>query len=506
MNPLLSNLLNLFELSNLSQGLVNQVSNDFTLSDVGVKLLSVFLLIAVNALFVTAEFSIVSVRRSRINQLVGAGDIQARTVQDLQGSIDRLLSTTQLGITLSSLALGWIGESAMSGLVADGLNYLPFSPNIQQAISHSIALPLTFLGIAYLQIVLGELCPKSVALLYSEQLARFLGAPSLAIARLFNPFIWILNQSTRLLLRLVGIQYTGQGWYHQVTPEELQLIIATSSESTGLEAEERELLRNVFEFGDVTTGEVMIPRTIIAAIPCNATLKMVLEEVADSGHSRYPVIGESLDDVRGLISFKELANPLSQGIGLLEQSIQDWVRPVRFVPEYMPLSELLPLMQRSHQPMIMVVDEFGGTAGLVTIEDVVAEILGDSVELDSAEEPTIQILDTQTFLVQAQMNLEEVNEMLNLTLPLTDEYQTLAGFVLFQLQRIPKVGETLLYEGYELTITSTDGPRLNQIRIHRLESPETRDDQELNHLLTETETSDRPSSNDPEISSENMLP
>lgn len=451
-------------------------------TDVGLKLLAVFGLITINAFFVAAEFSIVSVRRSRISQLVGAGDIQARTVQDLQRSLDRLLSTTQIGITLSSLALGWISESAIAALVADWLVYLPFPAHLWHGVAHSLAIPLTFIGVAYLQIVLGELCPKSVALFYSEQLARFLGTPSQAIARIFNPFIWILNQSTRLLLRLVGIQYTQQAWYNQVTPEELQLIIATSSESTGLEAEERELLRNVFEFGEVTTGEIMVPRTSIAAVPCNATLRMLLEEVAESGHSRYPVIGESLDDIRGLIHFKEIAEPLSQNSAWMDQALEQWIRPARFVQEYMPLSELLPLMQRSHQEMVMVVDEFGGTAGLVTLEDVVGEILGDVVELDNTEEPEIQIVDPQTFLVQAQTNLDELNEMLNLELPLTDEYQTLAGFILFQLQRIPEPGEVFYYDGYQFTIVSAEGPRLHQIQIHRPETLGTETDLDLEEV------------------------
>ena len=445
----------------------------FTWSESLIRVLSVLLLITINAFFVAAEFSIVSVRRSRINQLVDAGDTQAKTVQNLQQSIDRLLSATQLGITLSSLALGWIGESAMTVLVADWISQLPVAERNRQAIAHSFSLPVTFFLIAYLQIVLGELCPKSVALLYSEQLARVLAAPSLAIARLFNPFIWILNQSTRLLLRLGGIQYTEQGgWYDQVTPEELQRIITTSSESTGLEAEERQLLRNVFEFGDVSAGEVMIPRTSIAAMTNDDTFQVLLEEVANSGHSRYPVIGESLDDIRGIIHFKELAEPLAQGTLSLQDSIQAWVRPARFVPEYMLLSELLPLMQRSRQPMVMVVDEYGGTAGLVTIEDLVSEILGDTAEPSSSDELSMQILDDQTFIVQAQMNLEEVNELLNLDLPLTDDYQTLGGFVLFQLQRIPQPGEILRYQDYEFTVISAEGPRLHQIQIHRLEVSE----------------------------------
>jgi CBS domain containing-hemolysin-like protein len=480
-------------------------TTDFTGADVLARLAAVLLLITINAFFVAAEFSMVSVRRSRINQLVDAGDLQARTVQNLQQSIERLLSTTQLGITLSSLALGWIGENAMAGLVANWLSQLPLAENNRHVFTHSIAIPITFVLLAYLQIVLGELCPKAVALLYSEQLARFLAAPSLAIARIFHPFIWILNQSTRLLLRLGGIQYTGQGWSNQVTPEELQLIIATSSESTGLEAEERQLLSNVFEFGDVSAGEVMVPRTSVAAIPYDATFKMFLEEVAESGHSRYPVVGESLDDVRGLLHLRELAAPLAQEALNLDSPIRDWLRPARFVPEYMLLSELLPLMQRSRQPMVMVVDEYGGTAGLVTIEDLIAEILGDTAELDNDDTASIQMLDEQTFLVQAQIDLEEVNEALNLELPLADDYQTLGGFILFRLQKIPQLGESLHYGDADFTIISAEGPRLHQIQIHRLGAAETNlsdftvteaEDVERIHTMTSAE---RPEESDPSL-------
>jgi CBS domain containing-hemolysin-like protein len=434
----------------------------------GLKFVAVLLLIAINAFFVTAEFSIVSVRRSRISQLVDAGDLQARTVQELQNSIDRLLSTTQLGITLSSLALGWIGESTIVGLVENWIHYLPLPRSVTPAIAHSLAIPLAFFLIAYLQIVLGELCPKSLALLYSEELARFLGPFSLAIARFFNPFIWILNQSTRLLLRLVGIQYNGQGWYNQVTPEELELIINTTSESVGLEAEERELLSNVFQFGDVSVAEVMVQRPSVAAVHVEATLGELLEEVAQSGHSRYPVVGDSLDDICGMIHFKELVEPLVQGTLTLDSPIQPWIRPTRFVPESTALSELLSLMQRSQQHMIIVVDEFGGTAGLVTLQDLASQILGEILEPESDRELTVQILDPHTFLVQAQVNLAEVNETLNLDLPLTDEYQTLGGFLFYQWQRIPRPGEILTYTNYELTVLSAQGPRLDQIKIHRL--------------------------------------
>ena len=444
---------------------------ELSFTDVGLRFLSVLLLIAINAFFVTAEFSIVSVRRSRINQLVDAGDVQARTVQSLQRSIDRLLSTTQLGITLSSLALGWIGESTMAVVVAVWLAQLPLPDSWIQPISHSLSTVIAFLMIAYLQIVLGELVPKSLALLYSEEIARFLGPFSLAISRFFNPFIWVLNQSTRLLLRLFGVQYAGQGWYNQVTPEELQLIIATSSESSGLEQEERELLSNVFEFAEVSAESVMVRRSSMITLPIDATVRDLMVEVAESGHSRFPITGESLDDICGFVHLKELAEPLVQGTLNLESPIKSWIQPARFVPEYTSLGELLTLMQRDRHHMVLVVDEFGGTAGLVTIQDLVTQIIGDPPESESDEALSFQVVDENTFLIQAQMDVEEINDRLQLDLPLTDEYQTLGGFLFYQWQKIPQKGETLQYANYELTVVSAEGPRLNEIRVHRIETP-----------------------------------
>ncbi|MEC4803603.1 MAG: hemolysin family protein [Jaaginema sp. PMC 1079.18] len=443
----------------------------FTFQDILLRLLSVLLLIAINAFFVTAEFAMVSVRRSRINQLVEAGDLQAQTVQSLQRSIERLLSTTQIGITLSSLALGWIGESTIAVVLMQGISSLPLPLNFEGWLTHSLAIPVAFFAIAYLQIVLGELCPKSVALMYSEQLARFLGPPSLAISRIFNPFIWILNQSTRALLRFGGIRYVGQGWYNRITPEELQLMIATERESTGLEAEERELLNNVFEFSESIAAEVMIPRTNISYIAYDATFAELLAKVTATGHSRYPVTRESLDDVCGIIDFKNLAEPLAQNCLSHHTSIQAWVKPARFVPEITPLNELLPLMQRSRLEMVMLVDEFGGIAGLITRQDVIDELIGDNSEFDKSEKVALQILDDRTFLVEAQLNLEEVNELLDLELPITDEYQTLGGFLLYQFQKIPTQGETLHFENLDLTIVAAEGPRLYQIRIYRHDEP-----------------------------------
>jgi CBS domain containing-hemolysin-like protein len=437
-------------------------------TDLGLRLLSVVVLITINAFFVTAEFSMVTVRRSRIHQLVEAGDIQALAVEGLQRSIDRLLSTTQLGITLSSLALGWIGESTIAILVRLWLQSWPLPSRINTILAHSLSIPIAFFLLAYLQIVLGELCPKSVAMLYSEQLARFLGPSVRAIVRFFNPFIWILNHSTRWLLRLFGIEYTGQSWRSPVTPEELQLIISTERESIGFQAREREMLKNIFEFGEVMVREVMVPRTSIVALPISATMQTFLREMATTGYSCYPVIGESLDDIRGIVYLKDLAKALAVEKLTLTTQIEPWMQVARFVPEHTPLNELLPLMQQQKPTMVMVVDEFGGTVGLVTIKDVITQIIGYSGESENIDNLLIETLDDQRFLVQAQINLENLNEMLHLNLPINREYQTLGGFLLYQLQKIPVLGETFRYENLEFTVVSVTGPRLHQIQIQRL--------------------------------------
>ena len=427
----------------------------------------VFLLIAINAFFVTAEFSIVSVRRSRISQLVKDGDLQAQTVQSLQRSIDRLLSTTQLGITLSSLALGWVGEKTITSSIIPLIESLNLPVYIPETSVHSLSLLLSFVILAYLQIVLGELCPKSVALMYPEKLAKFFGPPSLVIARIFRPFIAVLNLSTRLLLKLLGVNYSGRGWYEQVTSEELQLIIATERESTGLEADQRQLLKNVFEFRDDTAEEVMIPRTDIVFLSLTSTFEELLQTVATKGYSGYPVIGDSLDDIKGIIHYKKLSEPLAKGELDRNSTIESWIEPVSFISESKSLNELLPLMQRWQQKMIIVLDEFGGTSGLITLHDLIAEIVGDAGNAPETGFEAIQKLDENTFLVSAQINLEEVNEKLELALPLADNYNTLGGFLLEQWQKIPHQGEKLQYEDLNFTVALADSNRLYQITIER---------------------------------------
>jgi CBS domain containing-hemolysin-like protein len=303
--------------------------------------------------------------------------------------------------------------------------------------------------------------------MYPEQLARFFGPPSVAIARIFSPFVAFLNLSTRLLLKLIGVEFSGDGWYEKVTSEELQLMIATERESIGLEAEQRQLLKNVFEFRDDTAEEVMIPRTDIKFLNLDTTFGELLEAIAEYGYSGYPVIGDSLDDIRGIIHYKKLAEPLGKGAINHDSTLEPWLEPISFIPEATSLNQLLPSMQRSQQKMMVVIDEFGGTSGLITLHDLIAEIVGDAgIDLETGIE-TVQKIDENTFLVSAQMNLEEVNEQLELTLPLGTEYNTLGGFLLEQWQKIPHQGERLEYENLAFTVTVADSNRLYQILITR---------------------------------------
>ncbi len=426
-------------------------------------IISIVILIGINAFFVATEFAIVSVRRSRINQLVAAGNLPAKTVQKIQRDMERLLSTTQIGITLSSLALGWIGENTIGNLLHEWILKLPFKQEISTQISHYIAIPTAFCFIAYLQIVLGELCPKAIALLYREQISGYLGTPSIAIARFFQPLIWILTQSTRYLLKLVGIDYTGQ-FYSYLTWEELQIII-TEKETTKLDSEQRQFLKNVFQFQDVLVSEVMVTRNNIKGISSTANLQDLFTKMDKYGYKCYPVTGDSLDDIKGMISVKELIPILATGNIDINSLIETWMIPVRFIPEFTSLSELLSMMQKDKLSMVIVVDEFGSTVGLITLNDLIAEIIGGDNQSENQQQLTIQKIDHNTFIIQAQINIEEVNQILNINLPLIPEYQTLGGFILYQFQKIPQQGEIMHFDNLEITVISCENRRLDQVQI-----------------------------------------
>ena len=424
-------------------------------SDIGWRLLIVFGLIAIDAFFVIAEFSILSVRRSRIAQLVAAGDDRAKQVQNLQRGMERLLSTTQVGISLSTLALGWIGERAIAQIFAQWLESI--------SLAHALAIPLTFFLLAYLQIVFGELIPKSIALIYAEPIARFLGTPSLAIARIFSPLIWVLDRSTKLCLRLVGIKYRFED-RDRVTFKELQAMVSTERESSGLALEQREVLTKVLEFADKIATDVMIPSTQIVTVPQTATCQTLLIKIATTGYCRYPVTDTSPNKIVGIVSFKDFVPLLAAGKPAGQIPIHKWIQPVEFVAESTPLSVVLQQMQQFDRHMTIVIDEFGNTAGLITRQDAISEMIGINVAPDRQNQ-LFQKLADGTFLIQAQINLEDLNAQLDIDLPLADDYQTLAGFLLNKLQHFPQAGESLDYRDWNFTVISTVGPRIDRVRV-----------------------------------------
>jgi CBS domain containing-hemolysin-like protein len=430
------------------------------------RLILVAVLIAINAFFVTIEFAIFSVRRSRIAQLVASGDLQAKQVQRLQQGIERLLSTTQLGITLSSLALGWIGERALAQVFYQLILLSPLPPNSAKSIAHSISIPLTFFLLAYLQIVFGELIPKTIALTYAEGISRFLGSPSLAIARCFAPPIWILNQSTSFFLRLFGIKNRDES-YTRLTIKELQTIVTAEQESSGLVKEQRKLLARVLEFGEVLATNIMTPRTQIVAVNRSDTLQDLLTQITKTGYSRYPVIDESLDRSIGTISFKDLTPLFAAGKLRLEAPILGWMKPIQNVPESTPVRDILMMMQEEDFKMVLVVDEFGSTSGLITRQDAISALLGIENSLQR-ENRSIHSLSEDRFIVQAQIEIDYLNRQIPIDLPTGAEYQTLGGFLLDRWQEIPIVGDSLNYHNWKLTVTSIVGPRIDRVRIERI--------------------------------------
>jgi CBS domain containing-hemolysin-like protein len=449
------------------------------------RLFAILFLVLLNGFFVAAEFALIAVRRTRIEQLVEEGNRAAEAVQRAQKDIDKALSASQIGITLASLALGWVGEPTISAVLrpffqtvgfGEFLGKLPFASGEKSVEVLSIA--LAFFLISYMHIVLGELAPKSIAIQYAEKTALTVAQPNQVFYYLFAPFMKILNFSSNLVLRVLKVEPVLNMHHSGLSSEELQLMIAASSESGALEAGERELLSNIFEFGDVVASEVMVPRTRINSIEIDSTFQDLLAEVAATGHSRYPVYEESIDEVRGFIHIKDVLAKMATSHLDLSAPLTDLevIRPVRFVPESKRLQELLPEMQKDRQAMVIVADEFGGTAGLLTIEDMVEEIVGSITDEGEEVLATITALDETTSVVQAQADLEEVNEQLKLNLPTSDEYQTLGGFLIYHLQKIPEEGEKFLFEGIEFAVLEVNGPRLEKIKVSILLDPAKQDD------------------------------
>ena len=432
-----------------------------------VKLASVAALIFANAFFVAAEFALVSVRRTRIEELIADGNANARTVKRVIHDPDRFIAATQLGITIASLGLGWIGEPALAHLIEPAFRYLP-DAWIAPAAHTVAATAIAFTLITFLHVVIGELAPKSVALAYPEQTALVVARPTVIFENLFRPAIWALNGAGNGLLKLVGLHRpAGHQLVHSV--EELKMLVSASTASGELEPHEKEMLHNVFEFEDRLVRELMIPRTAMTAVDENTTIAEFLQTFSEVRHARYPIYTHSVDNITGFIAIKDVLRAIaSQGAIALDATVKALARPALYVPEVKRVGRLFAEMQNQKIQIAIVIDEFGGTAGMVTLEDLVEQIVGRLGDEVAPAESPVETIDEHTTQIDAQLQVEEVNTQLGIHLPESDGYETVAGFILHALRHIPREGEQIKLDNLKFTITGMNGPKIERVLITRL--------------------------------------
>jgi CBS domain containing-hemolysin-like protein len=424
-------------------------------------LLLVMVLVGANGFFVAAEFALVSIRRTRVRELVRQGNPRARWVQTAINNPDRFIAATQLGITLASLGLGWIGEPALSSLIEPVVNLFPGAA--QSEISHSISAGLAFALITFLHVVVGELAPKSIALQNPERTALFVGQPTVWTEWIFKPAIWLLNGTGNALLRLAGVEpASGHELVHSV--EELKMLVRASAEGGMVENDAQEMVDAVFDFGELLVRQVMVPRTEMVAVREDTGLKEMLDLAAQHPYSKFPVYAENQDQILGVVHLKDLLLKINGEAKTLKA--RDLMREAIFIPETAHVNSLLRLFRLRRRHIAIVLDEYGGTAGIVTLADLLEEIVGE-VSDPFDQEPDIQPLPDGSSLVDGLTLIEEVNEHFNLDLQDPD-YDTIAGFVLGRLERLAKVGDVITTDGVRLRVEAMDGFRIARVSIQPL--------------------------------------
>jgi CBS domain containing-hemolysin-like protein len=423
------------------------------------RLVAVVLLVLANAFFVAAEFALVGVRRTRIAELVAKGNVSARSVQRAIADPDRFIAATQLGITLASLGLGWIGEPALSHLLEPLINLFPTS--IEMELSHSLSAGLAFALITFLHVVIGELAPKSIALQNPERTSLLVARPTLWVEWIFRPAIWVLNGAGNALLRLFKIQpASGHELVHSV--EELKMLVSASAGSGVVEDEAEEMLRAVFDFGETLVRLVMIPRTEMIAVSADSSLEETLQVAIEHQYTKFPVYGESLDQILGVVNLKDLLNSM-QSEQVETKTARDLMREAIFIPETAKVGALLKLFRVRQRHIAIVLDEYGGTAGLVTLADLLEEIVGE-VGDPFDQEPEVLPLPDGSSLIDGLIPIDDFNERFNLNL-YDPYYDTIAGFMLGRLGRLAKVGDTINVEGVKLRVEAMDGLRIARISL-----------------------------------------
>ena len=427
-----------------------------------IRLSAVIFLVLANGFFVAAEFSLVAMRRSRVEQLVAQGNPFARAVQRAVQQLDAYLAATQLGITMASIALGWIGEPALASLIEPLFAGLPETWTFIG--SHALAVAVSFAIITTLHIVLGELAPKSLALQRTEGTALAVAQPLHLFLTVFHPAIHLLNGMGNLVLRLLGLRPAGgEELVHSV--EELKFLVAASRRAGLLVREAEEIVERAFEIADRVAREVMVPRTQVVAIPANEPAAETARRLTEVGYSRYPVYGRDLDDILGVVTAKDVLVQIVEG--RRDRPAHEYMRPAFFVPESKDVASLLREMRERQTHLAVVLDEYGGTAGIVTMEDLLEELVGEIVSEYGTERRLIQSLGPDRLVVDAAIGLEDLNELWNVKLP-TEEADTLGGFVYQQLGEVPRPGQRFSYNHLEFVVLCMVGNRIGLVEVRRV--------------------------------------
>jgi putative hemolysin len=420
-------------------------------------------LVFANGFFVAAEFSIVTVRKTRLDQLIAEGHRWARPVRRAVTNPDPYIAATQLGITMASIGLGWIGEPALASMLQPLLGFVP--AGMAEATAHSIASTIAFAIVTALHIVLGELAPKTIALEKAEATAMVVVKPTELFMKMFWPFILVLNGTGRAVVKLLGLHSRG-GHALVHSEQELMMLVTASQEAGVLEEHEEQMLHRVFGFADLTAGKVMVPRTELVAVRATAARDELIKQIAGQPHTRLPVYRRNLDDVIGMLHLTDLVQAIAAGKKTDAASL---AREVVTVPETLRADDLLAEMKRRHVREAVVIDEYGGTAGLVTFESLMERIVGEIPGEAGAGAARIVVRSDGSADIDGLVLVSEVNSQFAMHID-EEVYNTVGGFVLGSLGRAPRLGDTIQVDGRRMQVTAVDGLRVARVWLSKPES------------------------------------
>jgi CBS domain containing-hemolysin-like protein len=439
------------------------------------RIIVVVLLVAANAFFVAAEFAMVSLRDTRIQQLIEQGRTGARIVRRIQQRLDVFLPAVQFGVTLASLGLGWVGEGTLAGLLMPSISGMAYG----RAYAHALAATVAFIIITYMHVLLGELVPKSLALQRTERVALAVAGPMDVFMTLAQPFLLFMNKSANLVLRGFGSRLMREGGVH--TPEELKLIVTASRRMGLLPEAQEDMIHHALDLGDLTVREIMVPRHSIFSLSAEMPIEEAMARVVEEQHSRVPVYDpeKGKENIIGLLYSKDISSVMHARLTAARTlagapprlKVRHIMREVLFVPESKTASDLLEEFQQRKRHLAIVVDEFGSTSGLVTVEDVLEQLVGEMEdEFDIVQRPIVALA-SGAVVLDGSANIRDLEVQHEIVLPRDQGFETLAGFVMTQLGRIPKGGESFEFETRRYTVLQMDGHRIARVKVEVLSQP-----------------------------------